>query len=714
MEQNKLLECIDFFNRLDIQLLDVTNDSERQNGVKVVEALYKYQNCNYRTNRLYYKDISLLNYEKRYEYQNYFGEPIYWLDIEKHPWPQGSADSDLDEGVIHDITDNIDFRKLLYQIANNEQNGYIQLITADGRPGQYFHNLENNNHWHDIILLIKEYIRSKGNYIDLKYFKHLVFKWNGVKPNRHRTTLAYGSNDEDRKMIKDLMKNIASIQTKLEKMKYTNLLEKKHQIILQGPPGTGKTRKAKEIAKELCLPEEITEEEINIILKEGTKINSATNYTVYEVLSLNKDTISVKLENDSIYKPSITNVMKAYKNKLWLGGQVGGNHPYEAALAKYIYENYPLDTYCKLVQFHPSYTYEDFVRGISVKTVNGFPSYETENRTLMEFANAALENYLNTKKPSAELSKEKWVASELNSFAESIAETIANGQLFELTENVNIIDIQDDAFIYTGNTWQAVNGHRMKFSDIIKAFMQDANSRPEYKKVLGISGRARQHASYDFKLLVKFKAYVNNRPSFIETSVKNDLKNYVLIIDEINRANLSSVLGELIYALEYRNESVESIYEFDGDRNLVLPSNLKIIGTMNTADRSVGHIDYAIRRRFAFVDVLPEIEPVHESVIDKFRSVASLFVKNFDANPQNWVRSEHMAADFQPHEVMIGHSYFICKKDGSNDDEEDIKAKEILDLKMEFEVVPILKEYIKDGILNDTDKVKEIINGLIS
>ena len=146
MEQNKLLECIDFFNRLDIQLLDVTNDSERQNGVKVVEALYKYQNCNYRTNRLYYKDISLLNYEKRYEYQNYFGEPIYWLDIEKHPWPQGSADSDLDEGVIHDITDNIDFRKLLYQIANNEQNGYIQLITADGRPGQYFHNLENNSY----------------------------------------------------------------------------------------------------------------------------------------------------------------------------------------------------------------------------------------------------------------------------------------------------------------------------------------------------------------------------------------------------------------------------------------------------------------------------------------------------------------------------------------------------------------------------------------
>jgi hypothetical protein len=59
-----------------------------------------------------------------------------------------------------------------------------------------------------------------------------------------------------------------------------------------------------------------------------------------------------------------------------------------------------------------------------------------------------------------------------------------------------------------------------------------------------------------------------------------------LIIDEINRANLSSVLGELIYALEYRGEVVESMYEYEESREIVLPENLYIIGTMNTADRS--------------------------------------------------------------------------------------------------------------------------------
>jgi DNA polymerase III delta prime subunit len=520
--------------------------------------------------------------------------------------------------------------------------------------------------------------------------------------------------DDQSILFKNILKQINRRKNMQQIIDIANLLKNKHQIILQGPPGTGKTRKAKELAFDLCKPKEITKEDINKILKVGIKIPSSTNYTNYKISGVNSNSISVKLENNSVYNPSISNIIEAYKNKLWLGGQVGGNHPYEAAIAMYIFEHYPIHDYFKIVQFHPSYSYEDFVRGISVKTVNGHPSYETENRTLMKFANVALENYLNSKKPSAELSKEKWVASELNIFAESISEKLANEELFELTDKVNIIDIQDDAFIYTGNTWQAVNGHRMKFTDIIKAYLQNAGTRPEYQNVLGISGRAFQHASYDFKLLVKFKDFLKTRPEFIETTIKSDLKNYVLIIDEINRANLASVLGELIYALEYRNESVESLYELEGgDKKLILPPNLKIIGTMNTADRSVGHIDYAIRRRFAFVDVLPEIEPVHQTVIDKFKSVASLFVNNFDAGSDNWIRSEHMASDFQPHEVMIGHSYFICKKDGINDDEDDAKAKGILDLKMEFEVVPILKEYIKDGILNDTPEVKAIIHGLI-
>lgn len=115
------------------------------------------------------------------------------------------------------------------------------------------------------------------------------------------------------------------------------------------------------------------------------------------------------------------------------------------------------------------------------------------------------------------------------------------------------------------------------------------------------------HATYFFqginKVSRKFKNELESKE--IEKVERPILKNFVLIIDEINRANLPAVLGELIYALEYRGESVNSMYSIDGDSTIIIPKNLFIIGTMNTADRSVGHIDYAIRRRFAFEKLLP-------------------------------------------------------------------------------------------------------------
>lgn len=138
------------------------------------------------------------------------------------------------------------------------------------------------------------------------------------------------------------------------------------------------------------------------------------------------------------------------------------------------------------------------------------------------------------------------------------------------------------------------------------------------------------------------------------------------------------MLGELIYALEYRGEPVTTMYEFEGERQIILPKNLYIIGTMNTADRSVGHIDYAIRRRFAFVSVLPDEKIIeNEQALNIFKEVVRLF-------------EEHLSADFQKEDVMIGHSYFL------------VKDKAALAIKLEYEIKPILKEYLKDGVLNES------------
>ena len=178
--------------------------------------------------------------------------------------------------------------------------------------------------------------------------------------------------------------------------------------------------------------------------------------------------------------------------------------------------------------------------------------------------------------------------------------------------------------------------------------------------------------------------------AFAKEALKDKDKPYVLIIDEINRANLSAVLGELIYALEYRGEAVQSMYAIDGENNLILPPNLYIIGTMNTADRSVGHIDYAIRRRFAFVNILPK--DLTNELGDRFESALFAKVTNlFNTN---------LSTEFKKEEVQLGHSYFITKNTP-------------IDIRWEYEIKPILLEYAKDGILVG-EGIETTINNLIN
>jgi len=198
-----------------------------------------------------------------------------------------------------------------------------------------------------------------------------------------------------------------------------------------------------------------------------------------------------------------------------------------------------------------------------------------------------------------------------------------------------------------------------------------------------------------------FMTIVNNALNIPE-------KNYVIIIDEINRANLASVLGELIYAIEYRGKAVDSMYSLkDGTNQIIIPDNLFIIGTMNTADRSVGNIDYAIRRRFMFVNVL-----VDEAVINNSKALL-LFIemsKLFKGEEPK------LSPEFDPEDVMIGHSYFLVREKtheaGIDRDTTDDEKIQELKLKLEFEIIPILKEYVKDGILLGDKETLKIIEDL--
>ncbi len=177
-------------------------------------------------------------------------------------------------------------------------------------------------------------------------------------------------------------------------------------------------------------------------------------------------------------------------------------------------------------------------------------------------------------------------------------------------------------------------------------------------------------------------------------------KPYVLIIDEINRGNVSKIFGELITLLEADKRSGGGTHHISlklpySKEDFSVPSNLYIIGTMNTTDRSTGTIDYAVRRRFAFVTLESKSDVIKDwcdsqSVPSDVKNAALALFTQINGEGKTDTSSfiaKHKAADFELEDLKVGHSYFMAKDMAS------------LKMKMRFEVVPLIKEYIKDGIL---------------
>jgi MoxR-like ATPase len=393
--------------------------------------------------------------------------------------------------------------------------------------------------------------------------------------------------------------------------------------------------------------------------------------------------------NESLSATLKKNKMKSileYKKQIILQGPPGTGKTREAKLlAKEMLELSDLkdlenNEQFKLVQFHPSYTYEDFVRGIVAKPNPDGDGivYEADNKTIGLFAKKALDNFLASKGVT---NNRVGFEGRFKVLLDNINNTIDSGEIFKFGEKsvAEIISVGNDNLIYSFPKRKDIK-YKLLFSDIEKVF----KNRAEIKIPIDLRDKEKD---YQLKMKGKYPYYymilkmMEEIDDLPEVKINLEIqKNYILIIDEINRANLSSVLGELIYALEYRNEAVESMYELDGSNQLTLPPNLFIIGTMNTADRSVGHIDYAIRRRFAFVDILPENLKETQGLDSfddvLFNKVASLFETN-------------LSQEFNKEDVQLGHSYFIDKSDEGGS----------MDIRLEYEIKPILLEYVRDGIL---------------
>ncbi len=201
------------------------------------------------------------------------------------------------------------------------------------------------------------------------------------------------------------------------------------------------------------------------------------------------------------------------------------------------------------------------------------------------------------------------------------------------------------------------------------------------------------HPAYEYDQFVGGLAVEDNdgRPTYTQKSGKivefaEDLspkQTGVLIIDEINRGNLPKLLGELIYALEYRGETSALSYRKE---RFKLPPDLYIIATMNTADRSVAMIDAAIRRRFAFYHVGPDTEAIKSWWNGKMPT-------NFGeklANLMVAVNKSLSASDLE--DLAVGHSYFLGRSEAARD-ESKVDQAEVVSLKWQYQVLPLLKSY---------------------
>lgn len=168
---------------------------------------------------------------------------------------------------------------------------------------------------------------------------------------------------------------------------------------------------------------------------------------------------------------------------------------------------------------------------------------------------------------------------------------------------------------------------------------------------------------------------------------------YLLVVDEINRADLAKVLGEAIYLFEPEHpERVITLpHDFEGHgRTLCLPSNLHVLGTMNSADRSIAILDVAVRRRFAFVPLWPQLAVVEAHsgplLCQAFQDVLTLFV-------------EHASEDALP--LVPGHAYFL----GS-----DAEAR----TRLATSVRPLLEEYLAQGyVAGFADEVRAFLDRIV-
>ena len=369
------------------------------------------------------------------------------------------------------------------------------------------------------------------------------------------------------------------------------------------------------------------------------------------------------------YQNPFSSMLIESKNLIFRGAPGTGKSYLAKEIAADIISNGYYDKYTQLsaeqkqqvefVQFHPSYDYSDFVEGLRPKVNDdGTMGFELQDGIFKKFVSRARKNYEDSQKSKEAIEKEVSVQESMMNFFSDIElgvdtfKTI-NGNEFTITA---VDDTRVNVSI-PGN--ETVNKLSLNVDEIRKMLESDVKFT-KIKDITAYFGKtfATQAYSYDFAI---YKAIKAKKGAAKKANAKTtELKKYIFIIDEINRGEISKIFGELFFAIDpgYRGRAGEISTQYanlhaDPNEKFYIPENVYIIGTMNDIDRSVDSFDFAMRRRFRFVELKAnERQEMLSSLEDE--ALKAEAIRRMDALNQEIVAVEDLNENYQ-----IGAAYFL-------------------------------------------------------
>ena len=261
----------------------------------------------------------------------------------------------------------------------------------------------------------------------------------------------------------------------------------------------------------------------------------------------------------------------------------------------------------EFVQFHPSYDYSDFVEGLRPRINDGVMLFDLQDGIFKKFIAKARANYENSLKNPEVIEKETLVQEEIISFLNEVEFGV--DQFKTIKGSIFYISSVDDKYIYITIPENNIVNKLSISIDEIKQMLESGQEFKQIKDITRFFGKsfATQEYFYNFPI---FKAIRGSRKKNIKPTISTEkLKKYIFIIDEINRGEISKIFGELFFAIDpsYRGRLGEVTTQYSSMNSKVekfyIPENVYIIGTMNDIDRSVDSFDFAMRRRFRFIEI---------------------------------------------------------------------------------------------------------------